>query len=120
MKKFNSLNEALRVTGKAAGKSDVEIEIDIAVMVYEDFLSSKNGKRTNAGRTNKIIKERGAILGVDHLVSISRDRSGFTNLAEGGQLEQTFEAIVVKYPKEFSQLAQQRARERLENFRATH
>jgi hypothetical protein len=93
--------------------SDVERECIEAVYAYEETLFEKHGKKTRAGRTWPMIKERGIIPAVEQLVTQEHESPGFTGLAEMGLQKYAFEAVVLRYPDKFSAEAVARSRERL-------
>jgi hypothetical protein len=92
-----------------ASLREVEIESLKATYSYEKILRLKNGRRTRASYTWRSIKNHGIIGGIDRIVSNARDTLGFTHLSEMRLKDYSFEAIVLKYPKAFSNSAVEQA-----------
>jgi hypothetical protein len=67
-----------------------------------------------ASRTWKMIRERGIISAVEHLVCRPDDTMGYKAVIEMGMPEMAFEAVVLRYPQLFSEEAVKKSRERLE------
>jgi hypothetical protein len=95
-------------------KADVERDVEVVLVAYEEVLRKKHGRRVPAQRTRNMINWRGVIPAVERLVRNKKNRIGYTMLVEEGKPELTFEAVVLRYPKSFSPRAVTRARERLE------
>jgi len=71
-------------------------EIDAAISIYERAIGHY------AQRTRDMIKINGRIEALSKLAtSNGKLQHGFRVLRDNGQLEQTFEAIIVRYPDEF-------------------
>ncbi|HEX5761402.1 MAG TPA: hypothetical protein VF121_19620 [Thermoanaerobaculia bacterium] len=85
-----------------------------AVFAYERALHEKHGKRVRASRTWPMIKERGIIATVEHLVTRRDETMGYKAVIEMGMPEIAFEAVVLRHPHLFSDRAVQRSRERLD------
>lgn len=85
-----------------------------AVFAYERALYEKHGRRTRASRTWPMIKERGIIAAVEHLVTRRDETMGYKAVIEMGMPEMAFEAVVLRHPNLFSDEAIRRSRERLE------
>jgi len=106
---------AVEIRARAFGaKSDLERECLEAVYAYEEVLSVKHGKKTQAGRTWPMIKQLGILPAVERIVTRRKETVGYTALAEMGLERFAFEAVVLRYPKSFSAEAVERARERLQ------
>jgi hypothetical protein len=91
----------------------VERDVNSVLQAYEQILHEKHGKRVLAQRTRNMIGKRGIIGAVERLVTQSRPSTGFTSLAERGETDLTFEAVVLKHPNHFSPKALARSRKRL-------
>jgi hypothetical protein len=85
-----------------------------AVFAYERVLSEKNGKKTRANRTWKMIKSRGIIPAVDHIVKKPSESSGYTILVDMGMQDMAFEAVVLRYPDLFSEEAVNHSKKRMD------
>ena len=98
-------------------KSEAEKDAIQAVYAYEEVLSQKNGKKTRASRTWQMIKRHGIIEAVERAVNRSAETQGYTSLVEMGLEKFAFEAVILRYPKVFSEAAVQRSKERLSAWR---
>lgn len=85
-----------------------------AVFAYERTLYEKHGKRIRASRTWRMIKERGIIPTVEHLVTRPDETMGYKAVIDMGMPEMAFEAVVLRHPQLFSEKAVRRSQERLE------
>jgi hypothetical protein len=95
-------------------QTQLEIEIDKAIHAYEEFLTAKNGRRTAASRTRQMLKRHGYIETMERLMRSTGRQAGFIAVMEKGLQELTFEAVIVRHPKSFTQEAVKRAKQRLE------
>lgn len=94
--------------------NDVELEALKAVYAYEEILMMKhNGRRVRASYTWRMIGQHGIIETIERLVRTRKSQSGFVELAKMGMQDLTFEAVVLRNPKSFTQEALSRARQRL-------
>lgn len=93
--------------------NDVERELLKALYAYEEVLSMKNNKRTYASRTWQMINKYGLILAAEKAVDRNVDPAGYKLLSEMGMGDLTFEAVILRYPSNFSEGAVDRAKERL-------
>ncbi|MGL0953365.1 hypothetical protein [Vibrio vulnificus] len=84
-----------------------------AVFAYEEVLSKRNGKRTRASRTWQMIERRGVIDAVERAVNRDDVTQGYEALAEMGLQEYAFEAVILKFPKLFSEEAVEKSRDRM-------
>ena len=84
-----------------------------AVYAYEEILTAKNGRKTRAARTWKMINKYGILPAVERAVNRAQETIGYTALLEMGLEDYAFEAIVVRYPDLFSDEAVQRSKERI-------
>ena len=87
-------------------KSSVEQECFLAVYACEDALGGKQGLWP-------LIRRHGVLGAVDRVVSRPGDTTGYGALVEMGLKELSFEAVVVRYPNEFSFEAVERSRARI-------
>jgi hypothetical protein len=95
------------------GDTDVEREGREALSAYESLLSEEHGKKTVAGYTRRIIRERGIVQAIEHLVTKRDETLGYTKLVEVGLQWHAFEAVVLRHPESFSIEAVDSSRERL-------
>jgi hypothetical protein len=93
--------------------SAAEREALAAVYAYERVLSQSAGKKIRASRTWQMIKRRGLIPAVEHVVSRSQETKGYIALVEMGMEDMAFEAVVLRHPEVFSSEAVERSRARL-------
>ena len=87
-------------------KSAVEQECLRAAYAYDDALGGKQGLWP-------LIKRHGVLGAVDRVVSRPGDTTGYEALVEMGLKELSFEAVVVRYPDEFSFESVERSRARI-------
>jgi hypothetical protein len=66
-----------------------------------------------------MVKSHGILGAVERAVNRRDETLGFKALAEMGMLDLAFEAIVIRYPKLFSQEAIKRSKGRLEEWKRT-
>ena len=107
------------VTLRAASygaESDAERACLEAVYAYEEILFRKHGKRVKASRTWKVIRERGVIAAIEHVVDRPDGTAGFKALEEVGLENFAFEAVILRHPELFSESAVARSRERMAQF----
>jgi hypothetical protein len=95
----------------------VEKEALQAIFAYEQVLSLKHGKPTRAGRTWPMISKHGIIGGVERVVNRPVESAGYTALAEMGLEDFAFEAVILRYPEEFSDSAVQISQRRMEDWK---
>lgn len=108
---------ALELRAEQRGaETKVEQEALQAIYAYEEVLTRKNGRRTSASRTWQMIKRHGILPTIERAVNRNTDASGYTALVEMGMQDLAFEAIVLRYPKEFTPETVQRANHRLEGW----
>lgn len=84
-------------------------EIESVIVLYEDAIGGF------AARTRQMIQRDGAINALSKLVVSAKLQRGFKALRDREQLENTFEALVVKYSDCFPREVVQAARWRLDN-----
>ena len=75
------------------------------MVIYENHLSEKNLKKKRAIYTWRSVQKHGIRQTLIKLVEKKEEASGYTTLAKSGKFEDTFEALVLKYPHEFSERA---------------
>jgi hypothetical protein len=83
------------------------------LMAYEEHLMRKHGWHVRAVRTWRQIEREGFVGSTEARV-LGGSRVGFQSLMEGGLRELTDEYLVTKYPDQFSEKAQQTAKDRLD------
>jgi len=102
----------LRAEAKGA-ETKAEQECIEAVYAYEDVLHQRNGKKTRAARTWKMIELRGIIPAVEILVERRTETSGYQTLLEMGLEDYAFEAVIMRHPTAFNEKALLSAQERI-------
>ena len=90
-------------------KQALILEIEKAIDVYEDAISAF------AARTRQMIEREGAINALSKLAISADLQQGFKVMRDLGQLDQTFESIIVRYPHLFSNNVVEAAQWRLDN-----
>lgn len=95
-------------------ETDAERESLEAVFAYEHTLFKKHGRAIKASYTWRMIRERGIIPAVEHVVVQGKETIGYVALVEAGMQKMAFEAVVLRHPAVFSELAVAKSRERLE------
>lgn len=109
---------AVQLRANAYGaETDAEREALAAIYAYEEILSSKNGKKTRAGRTWQMIKRHGILAAVERAVNSPRETQGYTALVEMGLEDYAFENVVLRNPSLFSEQAVNISRERMKQWR---
>jgi len=112
---------------KAAARRLVEIQVathsnesavvqDVwsVVYSYELLLFSKHGKQLKANHTRRSIASHGELAAVERIVcQRDADDDGFERLSRAGLRDKTFEALVLRHPKCFSETAITQARTKL-------
>lgn len=93
--------------------SDAERECLEAIYAYEEILFDKHGKRIPASRTWQMIKRRGIIAAVEHVVDRPDGTAGFSALKDVGLENFAFEAVILRHPQLFSDSAVDRSRKRM-------
>lgn len=106
---------AIELRAEAHGAaSNAEREALEAVYAYERALFVKHGKNVRASRTWRMIKDRGIIPSVERVVTRSTQSTGYAELCRMGLQDKAFEAVVLRYPDLFSDVAVRQSRERLQ------
>ena len=106
---------ALALRAEAYGAT-TEVERDCleAVYAYEELLTAKNGRKTRASSTWKMIKRHGVLPVVESAVKRKVETaSDFAALRAMGLQDCAFEAAVVRHPELFSRDTVKRSRQRL-------
>ena len=106
---------ALRAASYGA-TSDAERECLEAIYAYEEILSRKHRKRVKASRTWKVVRERGILAAIEHVVDRPDGTAGFTALEQAGLENFAFEEVILRHPKLFSDSAVERSRDRMGKF----
>ncbi|WP_395680490.1 hypothetical protein [Dokdonella sp.] len=94
--------------------SPAEQAIAIALYAYEEEQSRVKGRTSPAHRTRQMFKRHGVLAAAERMVLSRRPSTGFEVLEDAGLQELSFEAIVVRFPDEFSADAVAAAHARLE------
>ena len=84
-------------------------EVNAAINIYEDAIGNF------ASRTRKMIGERGAVNALARLVQSPDLQKGFKVLRDRGELESTFEAVIVRHSDLFQSPVVEAAQWRLTN-----
>ena len=100
-------------------KSRVESELAKAIYAYEDILTINNKRKTHATRTWQMVKKYGIVHAAERAVNRPVEPMGYRVLVERGMKDLTFEAVIAKYPKEFSLDIVILAKSRLEELERT-
>lgn len=98
---------------KAAQKSvqtDVERAALVAVYALEEVRSQGARRRWRANRTWQSIRRNGILATLDYCVKRPRDDDGHSILAKSGRADLSFEAVVLKYPDQFSSTLVEKAK----------
>ena len=77
-------------------ESALQAEVDAIILVYEELIGH------SAQRTRNMIERDGLVAALSKLAVSADLQSGFKVLRDKSLLDQTFEAVIVKYPKLFS------------------
>lgn len=94
--------------------SPAEMAIALALYAYEEAQSRLNHRTFRANRTRQSIARHGALTAAERIVLNRYPSKGYEVLEEAGLEELSFEAIIVRFPNEFSAKALKAARARLE------
>jgi len=93
--------------------SPAQQAIAIALYAYEEEQSRLKGRTFRANRTRQMMTKHGALGAAERLVLHRQPTKGFEVLEEAGLRELSFEAIIDRFPDEFSAVAVEAARARL-------
>lgn len=126
----NALNEGREDLAKQAKERTIQLKAEDycaetsaekeaikAVYAYEEVLSAKNGKRTRASRTWPMIQKYGIINAVERAVNRKAETKGYTVLLEMGLEAYAFEAVILRYPDQFSESAVEISRQRMSEWK---
>lgn len=94
--------------------SPAERAIAIALYAYEDEQSRIKDRPFRANRTRNMLSKRGALAAAERIVLHRPISQGFKVLEQAGLQSLSFEAIIDRYPNEFSIEAVNAARARLQ------
>ena len=86
-------------------KNKLEIDVEVALLVYEDALSIDRARSIRANRTRPLLKTYGITAGLAKIVfGNHKKKIGWGRLAELDLLDYSFEKIILDYPEEFQHL----------------
>jgi len=94
--------------------SPAQLAIATALYAYEEARSQLKGRTFRANRTRQMITNRGALEAAERMVLSRKPSQGYEVLEEAGLQELSFEAIIVRFPDEFSEHAIQATQARLD------
>jgi len=94
--------------------SPAQRAIAAALYAYEDQQSRLKGRTFRANRTRQMLANHGALVAAERMVLQPQPSKGFEVLEEAGLQELSFDAIIDRFPGEFSVPAVEAARARLE------
>lgn len=113
--------------GRRARRRSIELQVEInshgastnaeresiaAIYAYELVSTGRGGGRFYAGRTWPMLRD-GILPAVERLVSRRKESRGYTALLQAGLQEYALEAVVLRYPDQFSASAVERCEQRL-------
>ena len=84
-------------------------EVDRTIGIYQDISGGI------ASRTREMIKKREVVEALSDLVTSAKLHLGFKTLRDAGRLDDTFEAIIVKFSELFPDQVLEAAQWRLDN-----
>jgi hypothetical protein len=89
--------------------------IAVALYAYEEQQSLLTGRKNyRANRTRQMLANRGILEAAERMVLNRQTSAGYAILKESGLKDQTFEAIIDRFPDEFHKDAVEAARARLD------
>lgn len=94
--------------------SPAQQAIATALNAYEEQQSQLKGRTFRANRTRQMLAKHGALAAAERMVLHRQPSKGFEVLEEAGLQELSFEAIIDRFPDEFSAASVEAARARLE------
>lgn len=110
-----ALEHARVLQGMEAGyTTPAELAIASALYAYEEEQSRITGRKYNANYTRRMLANRGALGAAERMVLARQPSKGYEVLEEAGLQDLSFEAIIARYPDEFSAQAVQAAHARLD------
>ncbi|MEC3888898.1 hypothetical protein [Xanthomonas campestris] len=87
--------------------------IAAALYAYEERQSESKGQSFRANRTRQMLNKHGSLAAAERMVLNKKPSTGYEVLEDAGLQELTFEAIIDRFPEEFSNAAITAARARL-------
>jgi hypothetical protein len=93
--------------------SPAQQAIAVALYAYEEQQTRLKGKTFRANRTRQMLARHGALAAAERVVLNRQPSQGFEVFEETGLQELSFEAIINRYPEEFSPDSVSAARARL-------
>lgn len=99
---------------KEGHTSPAQQAIASALYAYEEEQTRLKGRTFRANRTRQMITKRGALEAAERMVLSRKPSQGYEVLEEAGLQELSFEAIIVRFPDEFSVRSVQAAQARLD------
>ncbi|TAL87620.1 MAG: hypothetical protein EPN74_01045 [Rhodanobacter sp.] len=112
---IQALAHARTLQGIQAGyTTPAELAIASALYAYEEEQSRIKGRTFRANRTRQMLAKRGALGAAERMVLSPQPSVGYEVLQEAGLQDLSFEAIIVQFPGEFSEIAVQAAQARLD------
>ncbi|TDR39695.1 hypothetical protein DFR29_11583 [Tahibacter aquaticus] len=94
--------------------SPAQQAIALALYAYEDEQSRLKGRTFRANRTRQMLERHGVLAAAERMVLTRKPSTGYEVLEEAGLQELSFESIIDRFPTEFSPIAVEAARARLE------
>jgi hypothetical protein len=88
--------------------------IATALYAYEEHQTTVKGRPFRASRTRQMFANHGPIVSAERMVMTRQPSMGYGALEEAGLQELSFEAIIVRFPDEFSARAVEFAHARLD------
>ena len=86
-------------------KNKLEIDVEVALLVYEDALSIDRARSIRANRTRPLLKTYGITASLAKIVfGNHKKKIGWGRLAELDLLDYSFEKIILDYPEKFQHL----------------
>ena len=111
----NALQRASELKALEDGyTSPAQQAIAAALYAYEEQQSQLKGRTFRANRTRQMLAKHGALTAAERMVLHRQPSKGFEVLEEAGLQALSFEAIIDRFPDEFSTAAVEAARARLE------
>lgn len=94
-------------------QTPAERAIGEALLTFEEEQGKLKGRKYRANRTRKMLKDHTPLIAAERMVLKARPSEGYRVLKETGNQGLSFEAILDRYPEEFSGEAVRAARARL-------
>lgn len=110
--------KAVRLRAEEYGaETTAERECLEAIFAYEQAISAKNGKKTRAIRTWRMIQTHGILAATERAVERKAETLGYNALVEMGLENYAFEAVILRHPASFSEEAINRAEARIKTLK---